>query len=188
MSVLPVLRPRGRFRLPLALAMAGLLAGPLLAQAGPDAVPAEPDTVQVTLTAFTLHPERDAAGAPVLDDNGQPVILRVPLQDSALTPGEAVLYVIEVANPTEATAAALTLRAEVAAEVLLDPHSLVGPEGLVTDWSDAEAPDTFRPLFAVIDGERVLQADLDALRALRLTLPDLPPDGRAQVEYTVTLR
>lgn len=189
-------------RLRAALVVASLSAWPLIAQTDPvqtgtaqvDPAQTDPaatpvaDTVQVALSAFTLRPARDAAGAPVLDDAGQPVILRVPLDDSLLTPGEVVLYQIAVENPTDTPALDLALRAEVAAEVVLDPHSIAGPEGLALEWSDAEAPDLFRPLFAVIDGERVMQADLDALRALRLTLPELPPAGRASVEYTVTLR
>jgi hypothetical protein len=147
-----------------------------------------PDTVQVALAGYTLAPELTETGMPVLDDAGEPVMLRVPLDASVITPGDQVLYVISVENPTSEGAANLQLGVQVAAELMLDPYSFVGPEGLVIDWANLEAPDTFAPLFVEIGGETVMQADLDTLRALRLTLPDLPPAEDFSVEYTATLR
>jgi hypothetical protein len=192
--VLPTVRRRGRLHLQIGLSVLCVAAVPLIAQTpplappalAPDAQPAE--TVRVGLSGFTFAPALDEAGQPVLDDAGQPVILRVPLDDSLLTPGEAVLYVLTLDNPTPDPALDLILHAQVAAEVMLDPFSLTAPAGLVVEWADAEAPDSFRPLFEVIEGEAVLQADLDTLRALRLTLPELPPESQVGIEYTVTLR
>jgi len=147
-----------------------------------------PDTVQVALAGFTLEPELTETGTPILDEAGAPVMQRITLDESVITPGDQVLYVITVANPTEEPAMNLRLGVQAAAEVLLDPYSLVGPEGLVLEWADADNPTYFRPVFGVVDGETVLEADLDELRALRLTLPELPPSDAFSVEYTVTLR
>ena len=110
---------------------------------------------------------------------------RITLDESVVTPGDQVLYVITVENPTEEPAMNLQLGVQVAAELLLDPYSFVGPEGLVIAWSDAEAPEDFALLFVELDGETVMQADLDTLGALRLTLPELPPTEEISVEYTV---
>lgn len=145
-------------------------------------------TVQITLTGFTFAPKLTESGAPALDDAGEPVILRVPLEESFVTPGDQVLYVIALDNQTEAAASNLQIGAQVAAELLLDPYSFVGPDGLLVEWADAETPDLFRPVFEEIDDEIVMTADLDALRALQLTLPQLPPSDQTNVEYTVTLR
>ncbi len=166
------------------LVIAGMFPLALAAQDQAD----PPDTVQIALAGFTLEPERDATGAPVLDEAGEPVMQRITLDDSIVTPGDQVLYVITVENPTEDPAINLQLGVQVAAELLLDPYSFVGPEGLVIDWADAEAPEDFAPLFVELDGETVMQADLDSLRALRLTLPELRPTEEISVEYTVTLR
>ncbi|MGY6535546.1 MAG: hypothetical protein ACXIVG_09405 [Pararhodobacter sp.] len=166
------------------LVAAGLFPLALAAQEQSD----PPETVQVALAGFTLEPERTEAGAPVLDDAGRPVMQRIALEDSTVTPGDQVLYVITVDNPTAEPAMNLQLGVQVAAELLLDPYSFTGPEGLAVEWAGAETPDAFAPLFVDIDGETVLQADLDDVRALRLTLPDLPPAGGFSVEYTVTLR
>lgn len=150
--------------------------------------PETPDTVQVSLAGYTLEPEMTETGTPVLDDAGQPILQRISLDESVITPGDQMLYVITLENPTEETAMNLQLAVQVAAEVLLDPYSFVGSEGLIIEWADAETPDTFAPLFVEVEGETVLQADLDTLRALRLTLSDLPPSEEVSVEYTVTLR
>jgi uncharacterized repeat protein (TIGR01451 family) len=153
----------------------------------PDAIAPQP-TLQMRMAGFTLAPEVDADGAPVLDGNGLPVILRLPLEDSVLTPGEVVLYAIALDNPTTDPAHEVTLTARVAPEVLLDPFSLTGPEGLIVVWADDENPEAFFPLFEWIDGEWVMQADLATLRRLRLTLPPLLPTESAQIEYAVTRR
>lgn len=147
-----------------------------------------PTTVQVTLLGYTFAPELTDTGAPVLDDDGEPVILRVPLEESVITPGDQVLYVIELSNPTEEPTMNLQLGAQVAEELVLDPFSITGPEALVTEWSDEEDPTHFRHVFIEVDGETVMQADLVALRILRLTLPELPPSAQTSIEYTVTLR
>ena len=161
--------------------------GVLVAQDAPEATQTEPQ-VAVTLAGFTLAPALDEDGEPVLDDDGAPVIERVPLADSLVTPGDQVLYVITLDNQTEDPALSITLGAQVAGEVLLDPFSFAGPDGLDIAWADAETPDRFRPLFEEIDGETVMTADLDTLRSLRLTLPELAPEAQFLVEYTVTLR
>lgn len=147
-----------------------------------------PETVQVALAGFTLEPERTETGALVLDDAGAPVMQRITLDDSTVTPGDQVLYVITVDNPTAEPAMNLQLGVQVAAELLLDPYSFVGPEGLVVEWAGSEELTKFNPIFVEIDGETVMNADLDDLRALRLTLPELPPAEEFSVEYTVTLR
>jgi len=149
---------------------------------------APPTTVQLTLAGYTLAPEMTGDGVPLLDEDGLPVILRVALDESVVTPGDEVLYVITLDNPTEEPAMNLSLDAQVAPEVLLDPFSLFGPEGLHIEWADAETPDLFRPVFEEIDGEQVMTADLETLRTLRLTLPELPPQEQTSIEYTVTLR
>lgn len=153
-------------------------------------IPAEdpPTSVQVTLAGYTLALELTDTGEPVLDEDGEPVILRVPLDESVVTPGDQVLYVITLDNPTEDAAMNLQLGAQVAAELVLDPFSFAAPEGLALEWADEESPDLFRPIFEEIDDEQVMTADLDALRALRLTLPELPPSEQMSIEYTVTLR
>lgn len=147
-----------------------------------------PDTVQVTLAGYTLAPELTETGEPVLDDAGEPVFMRVPLDESIITPGDVVLYVITLDNATDDPAMNLQLGAQIAAELVLDPFSITGPDGLVVEWADGEAPDQFNPVFEEVDGEQVMTADLDALRALRLTLPELPPSDQSSVEYTATLR
>ena len=166
------------------LVIAGMFPLALAAQDQTDPL----DTVQVALAGFTLEPERDATGAPVLDEAGEPVMQRITLDESVVTPGDQVLYVITVTNPTEETAMNLQLGVQVAAEVMLDPYSFVGPENLVLEWADAENLTNFRPIFSVADGEMVLEAELDIMRALRLTLPELLPAEEISVEYTVTLR
>jgi hypothetical protein len=148
----------------------------------------QPSTIMVALAGYTLEPELDEDGVPVLDDDGQPVLLRVPLDDSVIVPGDDVLYVITLSNPTLEVAVNLQLAAQVAPEVLLDPYSFVGPEGFLLEWADIENPDQFRPVFVEIEGETEMQADLEVLRILRLTLPELPPTGEISIEYTVTLR
>jgi len=151
-------------------------------------VDAASDTVKVALAGYTLEPELTENGSPVLDDDGKPVISRVPLDESVITPGDVVLYVITLDNPTDDPAMNLQLGAQIAAELVLDPFSITGPDGLVVEWADEENPDQFIPIFEEIDGEQVMTADLDALRALRLTLPELPPSEQSIVEYTATLR
>lgn len=147
-----------------------------------------PTDVQVSLKGYTFAPALDEEGLPVLDEDGEPVILRVPLAESIITPGDQVLYAITLDNPTEAPAMDLSLGAVVAGELLLDPFSFTGPDGLEIAWADEETPAEFRPMFEEIDGEVVMTADLDALRILRLALPDLAPTEHYSVEYTVTLR
>ena len=166
------------------LVIAGMFPLALAAQDQTDPL----DTVQVALAGFTLEPERTDTGAPVLDEEGNPVMQRIPLDESVVIPGEQVLYVITVENPTEEPASDLQLGVQVAAELLLDPYSFNGPAGLVIYWADGDALTDFAPLFAEIDGEMVLNADLDELRALRLTLPELQQSEQSSVEYTVTLR
>ncbi len=150
--------------------------------------PDTPETVQVAFAGFTLEPALTETGAPVLDAAGAPVMQRIALDDSVITPGDQVLYVITVDNPTEEPAMNLQLGVQVAAELLLDPYSFIGPEGLVVEWAGSEEITKFSPIFVELDGEMALQADLDDLRALRLTLPKLPPAEEFSVEYTVTLR
>jgi uncharacterized repeat protein (TIGR01451 family) len=148
---------------------------------------AEP-VISVTIAGFTLVPALAEDGTPALDAQGNPIINRVPLVDSVVTPGDAVVYVIALTNPTPETATDLQVGAKVAAEVLLDPYSISGPEGLGMEWSDAETPDTFRPVFEEVEGETRMQADLETIRNLRLTLPELASEASLQIEYTVTLR
>ncbi|TQM89980.1 hypothetical protein [Roseinatronobacter monicus] len=166
------------------LVAAGLFPLALAAQDQPDT----PETVQVALAGFTLEPERTETGALVLDEAGAPVMQRIALDDSVVTPGDQVLYVITVDNPTAEPAVNLQLGVQVAAELLLDPDSFIGPEGLVVEWAGSEELTSFSPIFVEIEGETVMNADLDDLRALRLTLPELPPAEEFSVEYTVTLR
>lgn len=172
----------------LAGAMALVLAGASFAQDTAPAEDAAEPAVVVAMAGFTLLPAMDEDGAPLLDDDGNPIILRVPLAESVITPGDAVLYVITLENQTADAATDLQIGAQVAAEVLLDPYSVIAPEGLVLEWADAETPETFRPVFEQIEGEIVMQADLDTIRTLRLTLPALDPGAAALIEYTVTLR
>lgn len=150
--------------------------------------PEVPDTVQVTLEGFTLTPAVTDTGAPMLDDEGVPVMERITLDESVITPGDQVLYVITLNNPTDEPAENLQLGVQVAAELLLDPDSFVGPEDLVIEWADVENLTEFLPIFVEVDGETLMQANLETLRALRLTLPELPPSEDVSVEYTVTLR
>ncbi|WP_322895599.1 MULTISPECIES: hypothetical protein [unclassified Yoonia] len=147
-----------------------------------------PAAVQVTLEGFTLAQEVSEEGEPVFDDNGDPVMIRVPLAESVVTPGDQVLYVITLDNPTEEPATDVQLGAQVAAEVELDPFSFTGPDGLEIAWADAETPDVFRPVFEQIDGEEVMTADLETLRSLQLTLPELAPTEQFNVTYLITLR
>ena len=174
------------------IAVAALLwAAPAFAQGEPVSDVASDETpaqVQVTLAGFTFAPELDEDGNPVLDEDGEPVIIRVPLADSVVTPGDLVLYAITLDNATEEPALDVSLGAQVAGELLLDPFSFTGPDGLEIAWADEETPEDFRPLFEEIDGDVVMTADLDALRILRLTLPELAPSEQYSVEYTVTLR
>jgi len=148
----------------------------------------EPPPVEVRLSGYTLVPEQTADGLAVLDEVGQPVIQRVPLDDSIVKPGGLVLYVIALENLTDDPVLQMTLTAPVAPDVVLDPFSMTGTEGLIVDWAGGDNPDLFLPLFEEIAGEQVMQANLDALRMLRLSLPALPPSGQAWLEYTVTLR
>lgn len=103
------------------------------------------DIIRVTTAAYTLEPELTETGAPVLDDDGEPVILRVPLDESVIIPGDVVLYVITLDNPTDDPAMNLRLGAQIAAELVLDPFSIIGPDGLVVEWADEENPDQFSP-------------------------------------------
>lgn len=172
------------------LALIGAPAAVTAQQVAPTATPPEEvaTTVLVTLEGFTLIPELTEDGAPVLDDAGTPVMIRVPLAESVVTPGDRVLYVITLDNQTADPATDVQLGAQVAAEVELDPFSFTGPDGLEIAWADAETPDVFRPVFEQIDGEEVMTADLEALRRLQLTLPELAPTEQFQVTYFVTLR
>lgn len=175
--------PRPKWAVPVLFAA---VVFPLAARAQDQSDP--PETVRVALAGFTLEPERTETGVLVLDEAGEPIMQRISLDESVITPGDQVLYVITVENPTEAPAMNLQLGVQVAAEVLLDPYSFVSPQDLVLEWADAENPSDFRPIFGVADGETVLEADLDIMRALRLTLPELLPSEEISVEYTVTLR
>lgn len=182
--MLPTFLPTGQKRLLSGLVAVGMFPLALAAQYETD----PEKTVQVALEGFTLEPERDDTGAPVLNEAGEPIMQRIMLDESVITPGDQVLYVITVTNPTEESALNLQLGLQVAPELLLDPYGFVGPEGLIIDWADVETPDIFAPLFVEIEGETVMQADLDALGALRLTLSELPSAEEIHVEYTVTLR
>lgn len=144
--------------------------------------------ISVTIEGFTLVPALAEDGTPALDAQGNPIINRVPLIESVVTPGDAVLYVITLDNPTPDAATDLQVGAKVAAELLLDPYSITGPEGMGMEWSDAETPDIFRPVFEEIEGEIRMQADLETIRNLRLTLPELASEASLQIEYTSTLR
>jgi uncharacterized repeat protein (TIGR01451 family) len=144
--------------------------------------------ISVTIAGFTLVPALAEDGTPALDEQGNPIINRVPLVDSVVTPGDAVVYVIALNNPTPEAATDLQVGAKVAAELLLDPYSITGPEGMGMEWSDAETPENFRPLFEENEGETRMQADLETIRNLRLTLPELAPEASLQIEYTSTLR
>lgn len=174
----------------LMLALIGAPAAVTAQQVAPTATPPEEaaTAVLVTLEGFTLIPELTEDGAPVLDDAGTPVMIRVPLAESVVTPGDRVLYVITLDNQTADPATDVQLGAQVAAEVELDPFSFTGPDGLEIAWADAETPDVFRPVFEQIDGEEVMTADLETLRRLQLTLPELAPTEQFQVTYFVTLR
>jgi uncharacterized repeat protein (TIGR01451 family) len=151
-------------------------------------VPESPNTIQIALMAYTLAQAQTDAGDPIVDDEGKPVMLRIPLEESVITPGDNVLYVIAVDNPTDQGATNLQLGVQVAPELVLDPYSFVGPTDVIFEWADAENPTSFQPVFVVMDNETIMQADLDALHALRLTLPELPPAEKFSIEYTVTLR
>lgn len=144
--------------------------------------------ISVTIEGFTLVPALAEDGTPALDAQGNPIINRVPLIESVVTPGDAVLYVITLDNPTPDAATDLQVGAKVAAELLLDPYSITGPEGMAMEWSDAEKPEIFRPVFEEIEGETRMQADLETIRNLRLTLPELASEASLQIEYTSTLR
>jgi hypothetical protein len=148
----------------------------------------QPPRVEVRLNGYVLTPALDGDGAPQRDETGAPVILRVPLADGVVTPGDPVLYVVQLANRTDSSADHLVLTADLAAELQLDPFSILGPAGLDVAWTDDPEQGDFRPLFDEIDGERTMVANLDTLRALRLTLPALAPGRDVSVEYTTTLR
>ncbi len=150
--------------------------------------PEVPKTVQVAFEGFTQKPALTETGEPILDEAGEPVMQRIALDDSVVTPGDQVLYVVTIDNPTTEPMLIPQLGVQVAAELLLDPYSFVGPEGLVLEWAGSEEPTKFNPVFVEVDGETVMNADLDDLRALRLTLPKLPPAEKASVEYNVSLR
>lgn len=145
-------------------------------------------SLSVGLTGFTLIPALTEDGTPKLDDDGTPVMIRVALDDSVIVPGDRIHYEITLENPTPEAATDLALGAQIAPEVLLDPFTITGPEGLALAWSDAEAPDLFRPVFEVVEGETRMLADLDMIRQLRITLPVLPSTQTATIAYSVTLR
>ena len=179
----------------LALALWLGMIAPVLAQAEP---PAETDTatdtappspsVAVDIAGFTVVQAMAEDGTPLLDDAGNPVMIRIPLAESVITPGDDVVYVITLENQTPDPATTLQIGAQVAAEVLLDPYSVTSPEGLALDWADAESPDAFAPVFVMVEGAPVMQADLDTIRTLRLTLPELAAGAAQIIEYSVTLR
>lgn len=159
---------------------------PLAAQDTPADPP--PLSVQVTFAGYTLIPEQSEDGQPVLDEDGQPVMTRLPLEDSVITPGDQVLYVITLDNPMPEPAMGLSVGAQISASLRLDPFSITGPENLGIEWADEENPTNFRPFFDEIEGQDTIAADLDTLRALRLTLPELRPEAQISIEYTATLR
>lgn len=175
-----------RARLWLCYTAFGLCLLPSLLAAESHGAPAE--SLEVFLEGYTLEPELTETGTPVLDDAGQPVLQRISLDDSVITPGDRVLYAITLNNPTEDPAMNLQLGLQVTAELLLDPYSFEGPEGLVVEWADADNLTEFYPIFIEVEGETLMQADLDNLRALRLTIPELPAAKEFSVEYAVTLR
>jgi hypothetical protein len=115
-------------------------------------------------------------------------MIRVALDDSVIVPGNRIHYAITLENPTPEAATDLALGAQIAPEVLLDPFAITGPEGMALEWSDAEAPDLFRPVFEVVEGETRMLADLEAIRQLRITLPLLVSAEAATITYSVTLR
>ncbi len=151
----------------------------------PDAIP---EQVQTRITAFTLVPEIAEDGAPVLDGDGAPVFLRVSLEDSVITPGETIVYVVTLANLTPDLVEDLTIHAPLAREILLDPHSIVSDGLLALDWAGEDAPHLFAPLFEVIDGEETLQADPDMIAVLRFSLAALLPGEERDLSYVATLR
>lgn len=179
----------------LSLAIWVAMIAPSLAQAAPPAEAAEAtDTappspsVSVDIAGFTVVQAMAEDGTPLLDDAGNPVMIRIPLAESVITPGDDVVYVITLENQTPDPATTLQIGAQVAAEVLLDPYSVIGPEGLALDWADAESPEVFAPVFVMVEGAPVMQADLDTIRTLRLTLPELAAGAAQIIEYSVTLR
>lgn len=144
--------------------------------------------LSVTLTGFTLVPVLAEDGTPELDEDGNPVMARVALEDSVIVPGDRIHYEITLDNPTPEAATDLSLGAQIAPEVLLDPFTITGPEDMALAWSDAEAPELFRPVFEVVEGETLMLADLDTIRQLRITLPRLASAEAATIAYSVTLR
>ena len=110
-----------RMKIPETLALLTTILSPVMLAAQQE--PKTDHTMQVAIAGFTLAPLLTETGVAVLDNDDAPVLQRIPLDESVITPGDQVLYVIAVENPTEILAANLQLGVQIAAELLLDPYS-----------------------------------------------------------------
>jgi hypothetical protein len=171
-----------------ALACAPALALAQEAPALPQEAEEPPAQVLARMSAHTLAPELTETGEPVLDEAGAPVFRQVALEDSILVPGETVIFVVTLENPTPDVLEDLVIGAPLAPEVRLDPFSIASIGLLTVEWADVETPDVFSPLFERVDGEDVLQADPDTIAALRLGVAALAPKEALDLSYSVTLR
>lgn len=184
-------KPRKLALLPAITVVMALIGTVLSGQtAEPTAAPAP--QVVVTMAGHTLVPALGPDGAPLTAEDGSPVMTRIPLIDSVVTPGDRVVYDITLDNQTADAATDLQVGAQIAAEVLLDPFSITGPDGMRLDWApapeDPEIPPAYRPVFVMVEDELQMQADLETIRNLRITIPDLAAGAVATVAYSVTLR
>jgi hypothetical protein len=157
--------------------------------------------VALTNTAWVLVAAKDAAGNPVLDEAGAPVMEMVPLaQENAenggnadgqtsTPPGSTIVFEYALANPTSAPLDNIQLKSAFPADMALEVGSFSGPEGMIVAFSTADEPDTWHQIQPLPpEAERGKMPSIDAIANLRVTVPQVPVQTQALVSYAAVIR
>lgn len=148
--------------------------------------------VAATLALEALKPELDAAGQPVLGEDGQPVLSFQPVADGmALLPSDEFRYVVTVANAgSEVEAMELALDLPIEARLL--PETVAASAEASFELGSNADPASRKPLFVEIDGLSVPNpawvAAPEAFDQLLVTIERIASGETATVTYHLVVR
>lgn len=139
--------------------------------------------------SWIVTPQVDAEGAPVLDADGEPVVVLTPTEEGTVVPGAMVRYEFAVANPTDDSLSNVALASDFPAEMALEIGSFAGPEGMTVAFDTAEDPGVWHQIHPIPpEAERESMPSLDAIDNLRVIVPDVPAGSQALVSYAAVVR